>query len=254
MSPDPAALLTKTQRRRIRERFADQAAGKRRRDQQRIRDRLAAGVEDFGLLVDYPDDQLRLAFDGADETELVETLADAHVVLERVREAHDVDRDRVVARADERADAAAGADDVETLSRLRFETDDDRRERLASDLRARVGPTAWDRRAKLLLRFAALMLLPACLIWAVDTVAGTTLLTDYPEAWVPLLFLGGPAVAGAIAIEFAQTTKYDLLPAARALVTDPEAAVAATRARMARTQSRYRSTAAQALRRSWEKL
>ena len=63
MSRKSASLLTKTQRRRIREDFAGLEEAKVRRDQQRIRERLESGILDFELLADYPDRQFELAFD-----------------------------------------------------------------------------------------------------------------------------------------------------------------------------------------------
>ena len=79
---------------------------KRRRDRQRIRRRVAAGVDDFAHLVEYPDDQLEAAFNSYDDEHLVRALADMRVVSERVRLLHGIERDAVLRRAQARTQTA----------------------------------------------------------------------------------------------------------------------------------------------------
>src|SRR5699024_4629868 len=55
MAGNSASLLTKTQRNRIRNDFADLDEAKKHRDQQRIRERVRSGLLDFELLSEYPD-------------------------------------------------------------------------------------------------------------------------------------------------------------------------------------------------------
>lgn len=244
---DTAAILTKAQRRHIRERFDDLDGGRTRRERQRVRERVAAGVDDFGHLVDYPDEELRLAFDGLDDEELVHSVADGEIVLERLRETRGIDRDRVCRRAAARRNEITDdGDPPATLATLAFETESDRRRRAEREARKRLGPGVWDRRATGLLRFAAAMFLPLFLLWVVDEGLGVPLM-DATPVWVVFAVLGTPAVAGALAIELAQTVKYDLLPACRALVDDPRDAIVGT-ARL--TGSRV----ARRLRQSWDRL
>ena len=244
---DPAALLTKAQRRRIRERFADLDGDRTRRERQRIRERLAAGIDDFEQLAAYPDEQFRLAVDDYDDEELVRSLADGEIVLERLRETRGIDRDRVRRRAGIRRDEIAGRDDPPaTVKSLTFETEADRRRRVEREVRERSAPGVWDRRATVLLRFAAAMFLPLVLIWVVDEVLGVPVM-DATTLWAVFLFLGAPAVAGALGIELAQTLKYDLLPACRAFAADPRSAVSGF---LRRTGGKLASR----LRRSWERL
>lgn len=215
MKRKSASLLTKTQRRRVREGFADVDDAKRRRDQQRIRDRVQSGVADFRLLDDYPDDQLAGALEDADEAEVVESLAAAHLTLERVRTLQGVDRERVVRTARERALAAGRGDDPEERSTVESvaDTPDDisfdedaldsrldadgrvsvatdelaslgdvdlrtRTERDAATAREtseRVGPSRWLRWANTSMLVAAVSLWFTTLFWLSDHLFGTRL-------------------------------------------------------------------------------
>ncbi|MFC4450731.1 hypothetical protein [Halorussus aquaticus] len=248
MSSETAALLTKTQRQRIRNRFAELDSGKRRRDQQRIRERIAAGTKDFGLLVDYPDDQLRTAFDDYGDDELLDVLADGRVVLERVRESRGLDRERVVERARERTRAATDDDaDTETLGRLHFETASEVRRRVEADVRERQRPSPWRRRSDRLLRTAVWFLLPVLLLWVADQVAKTTFLADYKPVWAVLFAVSVVATTGAVAIKSAQFLKHSVVSPLRTLVTDPETALSTLYDRIVATPGRR-------LRRAWDDL
>lgn len=244
---EPAALLTKSQRRRIRERFADLDGDRTRRERQRIRERLAAGVDDFGYLVDYPDEQFRLAFADHDDAAVVRALAEGEIVLERLRETREIDRDRVCRRAAARHDEIADRDNPPaTVSALEFETEADRRQRIEQEVQERSAPGVWDRRATVLLRFAAAMFLPVFLFWIVDEGFGIPVM-DATHLWAVFMFLGTPAIAGALTIELAQTLKHDVLPACRALSEDPRAATVGTVRRVG-------GRAARRIRRSWDRL
>lgn len=84
-------------------------------------------------------------------------------------------------------------------------------------------------------------------MWFFDTAVGTTLLGDYQTVWVVLAFAGVPAVASALTIELAQTLKYDIVPAAHALIDDPESAFSTHYHRIITHPS-------QMVRRSWDDL
>lgn len=92
MAGKSASLLTKTQRQRIRDNFGDLDKEKKHRDQQRIRKRVRSGLLDFHLLSDYPDRQFALMFDDVPDDELRAALADTTIVVERLREQHEIDR------------------------------------------------------------------------------------------------------------------------------------------------------------------
>lgn len=169
MSSDSSALLTKTQRKRIRDQFAELNGEQTRRDRQRIRERIAAGTMDFSLLVNYPDDQFQLAFDDYSDEELLDALADSRLVLERIRENRGLDRNHVVERARKRTLTEAEVTaDVTTLSRLQFETPAERRRRMVDELQEQLGPSPWDQRASRLLQLAGCALLPFFPIMILD--------------------------------------------------------------------------------------
>ena len=248
MPSDSAALLTKTQRQRIREQFVELDSEKTRRDQQRIRRRIAAGTEDFSLLVNYPDEQFRMAFDDYSDEELLDALADGHLVLERIRENRALDRERIVRRSRKRAlTEAEGTADVATLDRLEFETASERRRRLVAELREQLGPSLWGQRANRLLQFAGCMLLPIFLMWFFDMTTGTTLLDDYTMVWGGLMYAGVPAVAGALSIKLAQMVKYDIVPLVHTLADDPEGTILTL-------YDRFVSNPGRTLRRIWDNL
>ena len=248
MSSDSAALLTKTQRQRVRNRFVELDSEKTRRDQQRIRQRIAAGTEDFSLLVNYPDEQFRMAFDDYSDEELLDALADSNLVLERIREIRGIDRERVVRRTRERTlNNVEETADVATLGRLDFETASERRRRLIEELRNQLGPNPWGRRANRLLRFAGCALLPVFLMGISDKILGTTLLDTYNDLFGLLLIVGSVTVSGVLAIKLAQMLKYDIIPAIHTLANEPET-VAST------LYDWFVANPGRTLRRSWDKL
>ncbi|ERG97517.1 MAG: hypothetical protein J07HQX50_01544 [Haloquadratum sp. J07HQX50] len=158
MSDKPAALLTKTQRDRIDDNFQSVEGAKRRRDQQRTRRRVAAGIDDFAYLVEYPDEQLKAAFDSYDDERLVRALADMRVVSERVRLLHDVERGEILRRARARMQAAECSD--RTVSELEFQTHDEIRDAVTTELETKHEPDDWKRRSELALKTGSLLALP----------------------------------------------------------------------------------------------
>lgn len=213
----PASLLTKTQRRRLENEFEDVDGAKRRRDRQRIRQRVAAGLDDFEHVVTYPDGQLELAVDEFDDDELRVRLADLTLVAERVRVLRDVERDAVVETARERARAADVDDGV--FDRMALRTSDERRAAIASSLADEVGPSPWKRRADLLLKIGLLFLLPAV---GLGILAPE--LADGPVGGIPGLF-GAVSLLAGLAIVGVHGVKNDLLPAIRAFVADPDGSI-----------------------------
>lgn len=248
MSSDSAALLTKTQRQRIQNRFAELDRDKTRRDQQRIRQRIAAGTEDFSLLVNYPDEQFRMAFDDYSDEELLDALADSNLVLERIRENRGIDREHVVRRTRERAlnDVEETAD-VATLDRLDFETASERRRRLIEELQSQLGPNLWGHRANRLLRFAGCALLPVFLMGISDKILGTSLLDTYNDLFGLLLVAGLITISVVLAIKLLQMVKYDIIPAIHTLADEPETVFATL-------YDWFVANPGRTLHRSWDKL
>lgn len=209
MSDDPASLLTKTQRRRIETDFADVEGAKRRRDQQAIRERIAAGLSDFEYLASYDEDQLAAALEDYDDEELRDVLGDLRIVGARIRSLRDLDGDAVVERARERTDDEP----------LALETRAERAAAVEASLREEIGPTSWQRRAEALYQVAVFLFVPVVVL---SVVAPD--LSNGPLGGIPALFSGTALVAG-LAITTARGIKHRLVPAARAVWEDPRAAV-----------------------------
>lgn len=214
MADKPASLLTGTQRRRVRDDFADVDGAKRRRDQQKIRSRVAAGASDFRLLADYPDRQLELAFEDVSDEELTRTLADARLTLERVRTLNGIEREAVVEAANERK-RELSRDSTESLREVDLRTEGERRREAEAAVAERIRPGRWKRLADALLRFALLLLVPASVLAVVAPDVA-----DGPVGGVPGV-VGGTALFVALGIVGVRTVKYDVAPAVRRLTSDP---------------------------------
>lgn len=217
MSDEPASLLTRTQRERIREEFADVGRAKQRRDRQKIRTRVAAGLSDFGLLVDYPDREFELAFEDVDDEQLIEMLADATLTVERIREIRGVDRDDVVAVADDRRTDLAN-DATESLNDVDLRTSAERRREAEAEVADRFRPSRWKRRSDALLKLGLLLLVPASVLAVVAPETADGLAGGVPGVVGAVSLVAGLAVVGVRGV------KHDLLPALRRLAADPRGA------------------------------
>ncbi|WP_436911052.1 hypothetical protein [Halosimplex marinum] len=224
-----ASLLTKKQRSRIREGFDGMGEDKVRRDQQRVRERVRAGLLDFELLADYPDRQLELAVDDLSDEELRRALADAQLVAERVRLLRGYDRDDLVVRTRERAaDLATEVDDAATLRRLELRTADEVRRETEREVRERLSADPWDERADGALKLAASALVVLSGFWAAEWLTPWPLLSDGGVEAVLFILVAAVmflAVGAAALVKFAQALKHDVVPAVRTLRRDPSTAV-----------------------------
>jgi hypothetical protein len=223
VSDEPASLLTKTQRERIADGFQSVEGAKRRRDRQRIRRRVAAGIGDFEYLVEYPDEQLAAAFDDRDDEAVERALAEMRIVGERIRLVHDLDREAVVARAQDRlreTDADEG-----TLEAVELWTREEVERTVAAELAAEHEPSAWKRRSELALKIGTVLALPGVLLVPVPFGAVPPAI-DGAVVFVALVF-GGPALAFGLSVLLARSLKYDLVPALRGFVDDPGGTVRA---------------------------
>jgi len=245
-----ASVLTKKQRSRIREGFADMGEDKVRRDQQRIRERMRAGLLDFELLAAYPDRQLELAVQNVEDDELRRALADTLLVAERIRLLRGYDRDSLLVRTRERAsDISDEESDVATMHQLDLQTPAEIQRETEQSVRDELGANVWERRSDGALKLAASAFVPLFGIWVADWLTTPELLSTGGLVailfilLVAVLFLG---MAVAFLIKAAQTLKHDLIPGLRALRRDPTAAIRGTVAWVRRP--------GQTLRNVWEEL
>ncbi|WP_128476013.1 ABC transporter permease [Halorussus pelagicus] len=218
MADEPASLLTETQRRRVHDDFAESAPAKRRRDQRKIRSRVAAGMDDFRLLANYPDRQFELAFEEVSDEELARTLADARLTVERVRELHHIDPDEVAELAADRRRELVG-EETRSLDALEFRTTEQQRRETEAAVADGMEPTRWKRLADGLLKLGLLFLVPASLLAVVAPE-----LANGPAGGVPGV-VGGVALVTGLAIVGFRAVKHDVMPAVRRLRSDPRGLV-----------------------------
>lgn len=221
MSDEPASLLTKNQRELVADGFESVQGAKRRRDRQRVRRRVATGVEDFGYLLSYPDDQLAAAFDDHDDEAVKRALAEMRIMNERIRLVHSLDQEDVVAQARERL----GETDVDerTIKSIELWTREEVESGVAAELKAEYEPSAWKRRSELALKVGTVLALPGLLLIPVPFGA-VPRAVDGAFAFVALVF-GGPALAFGLSILLARSVKYDLVPVMRRFADDPAGTV-----------------------------
>lgn len=225
MSRKSASLLTKTQRRRLRNDFEDLDESKTRRDQQRIRDRLRAGTHDFRLLADLPDDQLELAFDDDADEDLRAALSDAYLTVERVRELRQFDRDDLIAdartRAEERLGERAGdGDDLHSLEDLDLRTEAEIRAEAETETERRLTGDRWTRYANAAMSVGAFGFVLSAVLWTADWLFGTRLWAGsntLVAAVFVLVFLG---LFGWTLIMGANVMKHEVGPFVRRLVDE----------------------------------
>lgn len=217
VSDEPASLLTKTQRERIADGFQSVEGAKRRRDRQRVRERVATGVEDFGYLVEYPDRELESAFDDRDDEATERALAEMWIVNERIRLVHDLDREDVIARA--RARLQEADVDERTLGAVELWTREEVERAVAAELAAEYEPSVWKRRSELALKIGTVLALPGVSLIPVPFGAVPPAI-DGALAFVALVF-GGPTLAFGLGVLLTRSVKYDLLPSLRGFVDDP---------------------------------
>ncbi|RYJ14354.1 ABC transporter permease [Halogeometricum borinquense] len=219
MPDSVSSLLTRTQRERVQSEFDDVAPAKQRRDERKIRTRIEAGIDDFDLLVTYPDRQFELAFEDRTEADLRERLADAQLTIERIRTLHDIDRDAVVEAAQERQ-RSVSTDAAATLDEVRLRTHDEWRRRFEAEFAAEYRPTKWKRLSDALLKIGVVLLLIVSLLAVVAPGV-----TNGPVNIVGIV--GAVLLSGGLGIVSVRAVKYDLLPAIRRLRADPSGALRA---------------------------
>lgn len=244
-----ASLLTKKQRTRIDDAFADLPSDKRRRERQRIRDRVEAGLVDFRRLETYPDRQIELAVADRDPDALRRDLAAATLVVERARVLGGCDRDAVFETAQDVADAADADADLATLESIDLRPPEDVAAAAAAAAREEHGPGTWDRRAERLLRWAAVSSVPFFVVTAIHW--GTALAPLDADGllevlWIFSFLFMNLFVVLCFAIKLAQIGKYDVVPWVHLCLTDPPRAL--------RTAGDRLRSSGRSLRRVWRDL
>jgi hypothetical protein len=228
MAGASASLLTKTQRNRIRDDFAALTDEKKYRDQQRIRKRVASGVFDFQLLTDYPDQQFESMFADRSDEELRAALADTTLVVERLRELHDIDRAVLIDDARARAETLADGTDTDSLTRTDLHTAAEVRRQTETEITAQLEPGHWEKRADRLVKLGAGAFLMIGLIVVFSWSVGDFRSPALAPLLQPLLLLLYGCLLGWVLIHAAQALKHDIIPAVRSLVKNPTEVVKET--------------------------
>ena len=249
MAGTSASLLTKTQRNRIRNDFEDLDEAKKHRDQQRIRERVRSGLLDFQLLADYPDQQLALMFDGLSDDELQAALADTTIVVERLRDQSEIDREKLIREVRARAEQSSSpTKDTRTLERINLQTATEIRHQTKDELAEQFGPGRWDKRANGLMKVGVnafvLYVIGVLADFWVDGAVAQSLLR--PLISLVLFVLVWSAV-GWVLINTTQSLKYSVLPFLLSLSSDPVAA-------MESVFTKFVKQPRKTMRKSWQEL
>lgn len=216
MSRKSASLLTKTQRRRLRNHFEELTESKKRRDQQRIRNRLQAGTLDFQLLAGFPDKQLELAFDDVSDEELRQALADAYLTIERIRKLREYDRDDLIKTACARGDEyTADGDDLRSLDELELRTEAEVRAAAETETERRLTGSRWTKYANAVMALGAIGFLLASLFWSLDQLFGTRIWADNDVLAAIVFLLMFLGLSGWTLIMGANVLKHNVAPYVR---------------------------------------
>jgi hypothetical protein len=253
MAGKSASLLTQTQRNRIQDDFEELTEEKQRRDQQRIRERVRAGLADFQLLADYPDRQFALAFDDTSEEELQDALADTTIVIERLCELHGIERAQIIDEARTHAETFSETSvEVGSLGSIDLRTDDEIQRQAETEVEERLGTSIWDKRADRLAKLAASTFIPVALIGAYSAYINEVIdASPVAFPYLILLYLLAASLIGWLLITAAQTVKYDLAPALAKLNRNPKAVVRET---LTKIVERVIKNPRKTIRESWNKL
>jgi uncharacterized membrane protein YccC len=227
MAGKSASLLTKTQRNRIQDDFAELDEQKKHRDQQRIRERVRSGLLDFQLLVDYPDHQLALMFDDVPDDELRAALADITILIERLREQSETEREELVKEVRAHIEGYGEAtEDTRTLERIDLRTAAEIQQQTEDDLAEQFESGRWDRRANGLMKLGVSVFIP--IVLGIVIPSATQISLSHPAWTLIFLVLSFILFASAVCwllITTAQSLKYNILPFLVKLTNDPKTAM-----------------------------
>ena len=249
MAGKSASLLTKTQRNRIQNDFAELDEQKKHRDQQRIRERVRSGLLDFQLLTDYPDHQLALMFDDVPDNELRAALADTIVLIERLREQSGIEREELIEEVRVHIEGHSGTtDDTRTLEQIDLRTAAEIRRQTEDDLAEQFETGRWDKRANALMKLGVSVFIPIVLGIVIPSVTPISL--SHPALTLIFVLFSFILFVSAICwvlITTAQSLKHNILPFIVKLAKDPGAAMRGVFAKLVKN---HRET----LQESWDEL
>ena len=227
MAGKSASLLTKTQRNRIQTDFAELDEQKKHRDQQRIRERVRSGLLDFQLLTDYPDHQLALMFDDVPDDELRAALADITILVERLREKSEIEREEVVEEVRTHIEGyGEETKDTRTLEQIDLRTAAEIQQQTEDNLAERFETGRWDKRANGLMKLGVSVFIPIVLGIVIPSVTSISL--SHPALTLIFALLSFILIVSAICwilITAAQSMKHNILPFMVKLIEDPRAAM-----------------------------
>lgn len=227
MSGKSASLLTKTQRNRIQNDFAELDEQKKHRDQQRIRKRVRSGLLDFQLLTDYPDHQLELMFDDIPDDELRATLADITILVERLREQSEIEREELVEEVRAHIERYGEVtEDARTLKQINLRTAAEIQQQTEDDLAEQFETGRWDKRANGLMKLGVSVFIPIVVGIVIPSVTPISL--SHPAFTLIFIVLSFILFASAVCwvlITTAQSLKYNIVPFLVKLTNNPGAAM-----------------------------
>jgi hypothetical protein len=249
MAGKSASLLTKTQRNRIQNDFAELDEQKKHRDQQRIRERVRSGLLDFQLLADYSDHQLALMFDDVPADELRAALGDITILVERLCEQSEIEREELIEEIRTRIERRSNStEDTRTLEQIDLRTAAEIRRQTEDDLAEQFGPGRWDRRANWLMKLgisAFILLVLGNLLYPMGRDGVIQSMLNLLNGSAVFLLL--VSAVGWILINTAQLLKYSILPFLVELSDDPKAAIQGALTKLIKNPR-------ETLRESWDEL
>ena len=224
MTGGSASLLTKTHRNRIRDNFDGLNNEKKHRDQQRIRTRVRAGLCDFHLLADYPDQQFELMSDNMSDDELRAALADTTLVVERLCTLNGIDRAALIDDARTRAETLSHETGTESLTQIDLYTANEVRQQTEAEITERLEPGRWDKRQNKLAKLGASAFVVIALVGVFSWAVGGVTLTELTPVLEPFLFLLYACGLGWLLIQATQVLKHDISPFISNLFKNPREA------------------------------
>ncbi|WP_231188870.1 ELKS/Rab6-interacting/CAST family protein [Haladaptatus sp. DYF46] len=227
MSGKSASLLTKTQRNRIRNDFEDLDEEKRHRDQQRIRDRVKSGLHDFQLLANYPDRQFAVMLEDIPDDEVRAALADTTIVVERLREQSEIEREALVEEVRTHIEGYSdGTEDTKTLKQIDLRTVAEIQQQTEDNIAEQFETGRWDKRANGLMKLGVSVFIPIVLGLVIPS--ATPISLSHPAFTLIFIVLSFVLFVSAICwvlITTAQSLKYNILPFLVKLTKNPRAAM-----------------------------
>src|SRR5699024_6110872 len=155
--------------------------------------------------------QLELMFDDIPDDELRAALADTTILVERLREQSEIDREELIKEIRTHTEGYGdGAGDSETLERIDLQTAAEIRQQAENDLAEQFGAGRWDKRANGLMKLGVSAFIPIVLLLFIPSV--TQISVSHPVltlGFVALVFLLFASAIGWLFITTAQSLKHN---------------------------------------------